>query len=68
MFRIVAVLSPANQFWLFTDRHGNHIFGFTVCCNPENVLQRDVPTSPLYYDHLMLMDAGCTTFSFHMTQ
>ena len=69
MFRIiVAVLSPVNWFRLITDRHGNHIYGFTVCCNPENVLQCDEPISPLYYDHLMLMDAGCTTFSFHMTQ
>ena len=69
MFRIiVAVLSPVNWFRLITDRHGNHIYGFTVCCNPENVLQCDEPISPLYYDHLMLMDAGCTTFSLHMTQ
>ena len=47
IFRIVAVLSPVNWFRLITDRHGNHIYGFTVCCNPENVLQCDVPTSPL---------------------
>ena len=64
MFRIVAVLSPVNRFWLITDQHGNHIYGFTVCCNPENVLQCDEPTSPLYYDHLVLMDAGALHFLF----
>ena len=66
MFRIVAVLSPVNRFRLITDRHGNHIYGFTVCCNPENVLQRDEPTSPLYWSPCAYAD--CTTFSFHMTQ
>ena len=64
MFRIVAVLSPVNRFWLITDQHGNHIYGFTVCCSPENVLQCDEPTSPLYYDHLLLMDAGALHFLF----
>ena len=66
MFRIVAVLSPVNRFRLITDRHGNHICGFTVCCNPENVLQRDEPTSPLHWSPRAYV--GCTTFSFHMTQ
>ena len=33
-------------------------YGFTVCCNPENVLQCDVPTSPLYYDHLVLIQVA----------
>ena len=70
MFRIVAVLSPVNRFRLITDRHGNHICGFTVCCNPENVLQCDVVMYQLLLsiNHLVLMDAGCTRFSFHMTQ
>ena len=70
MFRTVAVLSPVNRFRLNTDRHGNHIYGFTVCCNPENVLQCDVVMYQLLLsiNHLVLMDAGCTRFSFHMTQ